>query len=139
MKPTVLIAESDRELCDIFRKFLTKAGYEVATAADGLDCLGKLRQQMPAVLVLDLELRWGGGEGVLAWLREEDVGSTVSVILTTTAASPAPFVEEPVVQILFKPFALTALLKSVRDAIAPKECETLFGLDRAALPDYFLS
>jgi hypothetical protein len=43
----------------------------VETASDGLDCLKKLRRATPAALVLDLKLHWGGGDGVLAWLRED--------------------------------------------------------------------
>ena len=53
MKPTLLIAQSDAELRDAYRRFLTGRGYDVETAADGLDCLEKLRRVAPAVLVLD--------------------------------------------------------------------------------------
>src|SRR5438067_11067086 len=73
MKQTLLIADGDAELCDLYEMFLTECGYEVEAASDGLDCLRKLRQVIPAVLVLDLELRWGGGDGVLARLREESL------------------------------------------------------------------
>ena len=77
----------------------------------------------PAVLVLDLELLWGGGDGVLAWLREESPAPRIPVLLTATAAAPpdmAEFNEPPVVDYLPKPFALTALLESVRSAVAKK-------------------
>ena len=75
MKQALLIADRDAELCDVYRRFLTDRGYEVETSSDGLDCLRKLRQVTPAVLVLDLELLWGGGDGVLAWLREESLSA----------------------------------------------------------------
>lgn len=120
MKQTLLIADGDAELCDVYERFLTERGYEVETSSDGLDCLRKLRQVSPAVLVLDLELRWGGGDGVLAWLREENPTPATSVVLTTTACSPdgAERTEPPVVACLPKPFTLTALLTSVRAAVA---------------------
>jgi len=121
MKPILLIAEGDADLCTVYQTFFTSYGYEVETASDGLDCLKKLRQVRPAVLVLDLELRWGGGDGVLAWLREESDVSAVAVVLTATADSfpdIAEDIEPPVVKLLLKPFALTALLESVRTAVA---------------------
>jgi DNA-binding response OmpR family regulator len=121
MNPTLLIAEGDAELCDIYRKFITKRGYDVQTASDGLDCLAKLRGAMPAAVVLDLELHWGGGHGVLAWLREERAASGVAVILTATAGkhlAATDLTEPPVIDLLLKPFPLTALLESVRFAIA---------------------
>jgi CheY-like chemotaxis protein len=43
-------------LRDAYRRFLTGLGYDVETAADGLDCLEKLRRLAPAVCVLDREL-----------------------------------------------------------------------------------
>src|SRR5262245_13969595 len=117
MKPTLLIAESDAELRDAYRRFFTGRGYDVETAADGLDCLEKLRRLAPIVCVLDRELRWSGADGVLACLRGERATSGVSVVLTATACHPpdvAVDIEPPVVQFLPKPFMLTALLESVR-------------------------
>jgi DNA-binding NtrC family response regulator len=116
---TLLIADGDAELCDLYRQFLTKHGYEVETSSNGLDCLRKLREVMPAVLVLDLQLRWGGGDGILAWLREENPAPRIPVILTAMAGYPQAFasvIEPPVVAYLPKPFALTALLEKVRSA-----------------------
>jgi len=121
MKQRLLIADRDAELCEMVRRFLTAWGYEVETSTDGLNCLAKLRQVTPAVLVLDLELLWGGGDGVLAWLREASPAPRIPVLLTATAAAPpdrAACNEPPVVDYLPKPFALTTLLKSVRTAVA---------------------
>ena len=122
MKPTtLLIAESDAELCDLYQRFIATRGFAVETASDGLDCLAKLRRATPAAVVLDLELPWGGGSGVLAWLREERAASDVPVILTATAAHPADAgqcIAPPVIDFLPKPFPLTTLLDKVRTAVA---------------------
>jgi DNA-binding response OmpR family regulator len=121
MKPTLLIADSDAEVCDFYQKFLTERGYEVETALDGLDCLAKLRRATPAAVVLDLELRWGGGDGVLAWLRKERATSGIAVILTATAGytlDAREVIEPPVIGFLLKPFKLPVLLERVRSAVA---------------------
>jgi DNA-binding response OmpR family regulator len=120
MSPTLLVADGDAELCDLYRMFLTESGYTVETAVDGLDCLAKLRSVTPAVLVLDRDLRWGGGDGVLARLREAYEGLDVPVIFTTAGdrrTGPGD-VAPPVVRVLTKPFAMATLLESVREAIA---------------------
>ena len=119
---TVLIAHSDAELCDLYRQFLTKHGYEVETCSDGLDCLKKLRRATPGVLVLDLELRWGG-DGILAWLREKNPTHGIPVILAARAGCPQTFlsfIEPPVVDYIPNLCALTALLEKVRSAIVAK-------------------
>jgi DNA-binding response OmpR family regulator len=141
MKPTVLIAESDAELRDACRRFLTGRGYDVETAADGLDCLEKLRRVTPVVLVLDRGLRWGGADGVLAWLREGGATSEVSVVLTATAGNPpdvAGDIEPPVVAFLTKPLGLAALLESVRGLMARTGRERPFNSNRvSAAPEHY--
>lgn len=121
MRQTVLIADGDEELCNLYGRFLGERGYAVETSPDGLDCMRKLRQLMPSALVLDLELHWGGGDGVLAWLREENPGHAIPVILTATAGysqHPIQSLELPVVDFLPKPFTLKTLLDRVGSAIA---------------------
>ena len=141
MKPTLLIAESDAELRDAYRRLLTGRGYNVETAADGLDCLKKLRRVTPAVLVLDRGLRWGGADGVLAWLREGGATSEVSVVLTATAGNPpdvAGDIEPPVVAFLTKPLGLAALLESVRGLMARTGRERPFNSNRvSAAPEHY--
>jgi DNA-binding response OmpR family regulator len=60
MRPTVLIADVDSELCSLLPTISHRASYRVETATDRLDCLEKLQQRGPSVLILDLELRWDG-------------------------------------------------------------------------------
>src|SRR5205823_2779004 len=62
----VLIADSDRGLARLCRRALEGSGSAVETAADGLECLSRLRAFRPNLLVLEPELPWGSGEGVLA-------------------------------------------------------------------------
>jgi two-component system response regulator MprA len=142
LKPNLLIAEGDAELCDVYRRFLAWTGYDVETASDGLDCLEKLRRLRPAVLVLDRGLRWGGADGVLAWLREERTVSGVAVVLTDSAGplpEDAEGIEPPVVRFLSKPFALMALLETVRAALAIGGGAEPFNLNPATpCADYFL-
>ncbi len=62
----LLIADSDPALADIYQSFFSNDGHDVEMAADGVQCLESIRQHLPDVLVLEYELPWGGGDGVLA-------------------------------------------------------------------------
>jgi DNA-binding NtrC family response regulator len=120
MKPVLLIADSDTELCDLYAMYFMERGYEVETAFDGLDCLNKLCRLGAAVLLLDRELRWGGADGVLACLRAQTPKPEVSVVLTAGADDPADVpsdTEPPVIACLTKPFAPELLLETVRNAV----------------------
>jgi DNA-binding response OmpR family regulator len=87
MKMNLLFAHRDANLCVVVRRFLAKKDYDVETSTDALDCVAKLRQVTPDVLVLDPELLWGGGEGVLAILCDESPTTTVKVLLSGTVAT----------------------------------------------------
>jgi CheY-like chemotaxis protein len=60
---------------------MLRHGYDVETANGGLECLAKLRHRTPDLLVLRWTLPWGGGDGILAWLREQPVDRRAPAVL----------------------------------------------------------
>src|SRR5262249_13759554 len=130
MKPTLLIAEGDPEFSEFLQHFLSERGYDVEAASDGLDCVAKLRRATPAAVVLDLELLWGGGDGVLSWVREERTATRLPVIPAALAGANRDAIENvgpPVVRFLAKPFSLTTLLESVRAAVPDRRYQGQLG------------
>jgi DNA-binding response OmpR family regulator len=89
MRFRVLVADSDGSLLKTYRDFLSRNGFEVVTALDGLDCLGKLRSFMPEALVLRRDLPWGQSDGVLALMMEEPDVPAVPVILVSHSTNPS--------------------------------------------------
>ena len=85
----VLIAASDRSLLTAYDDFLSRNGFEVAIALDGLDCVGKLRNSIPEALVLRGDLPWGRCEGVLALMVEESDVPAIPVIVISSHSYPA--------------------------------------------------
>jgi DNA-binding response OmpR family regulator len=83
MSNRVLIADSDRYLLDDYREYLEQQGFEVLTATTGLECVERLRDGEPDVLVLEPSIPWGWGDGVLAMMHEERDISTIPVIVVT--------------------------------------------------------
>jgi CheY-like chemotaxis protein len=111
--PTVLFADADREFRDVYAWLLSSYGFRVETAADGLECLGKLRHFVPDLLILNLELPWGGGEGVLAVMEDPRL-LPARVVLTSAVASAQALdglASPPRIQGLSKPFRLSTLVE----------------------------
>jgi DNA-binding response OmpR family regulator len=71
MADKVLIADPDAALLSSYRSYLSRHGFQVATAKDGLECVARLRAFCPDIVVLCPHLLWGAGEGVLAMMYEE--------------------------------------------------------------------
>jgi CheY-like chemotaxis protein len=120
MAPAVHIADADGELRDLFRRFFSHHGWQVRASGGGVECLAQLRQASPQLLILDLALTWGGADGLLAVMRDDPGLARIPVVLTSAEASPealSVLVSPPVVQALWKPFSLTALLEIVRPGL----------------------
>lgn len=66
----ILIADRDVVLLDTMKRYFSRIGHCVETAACGIDCLEILESWHPDVLVLDDELLWGGSHGVLQEMRK---------------------------------------------------------------------
>jgi two-component system, OmpR family, response regulator len=84
MPVRVLITDSDRSLLNTYGEFLSRAGFEVATACDGLECIRTLRAWEPDVVVLELNIPWGGGVGVLDLMRHSAELPHVPVVVLTS-------------------------------------------------------
>lgn len=121
MTPNLLIAESDAELRDIYDRLSSALGFHVETAADGLECWSKLCARSPDALVVDVDLLWGGGDGVLACLRDGFEGAPVPAAFVTGDHAPDVLSRRfgiPTGRCFQKPYRLTALLDSVRNVVA---------------------
>lgn len=81
MNKQLLIADADGYLSDLYLKYFGAHGYCVRVASGGVECLTALRETPPDVLVLDTELKWGGADGVLSVMDEEDGLSAIPVVL----------------------------------------------------------
>jgi DNA-binding response OmpR family regulator len=117
MSQRVLIADSDEALLVIYREYLRQDGFRVATAASGLECIARLRDFQPHLLILELDLPWGRGEGVLARTAEEsDLPRVPVIVLSVRREVEAPLLRRtfPIHERHLNPVAPAALAYRVR-------------------------
>jgi DNA-binding response OmpR family regulator len=84
----VLMADPDPSLGAMYRETLLQQGFELVTAATGVACVARLRQRPPDVLVLEPQLLWGGGDGVLAIMGDVPKLAAVPVMILTSCRDP---------------------------------------------------
>lgn len=85
MKNQLLIADADGSLSELYLTYFAAFGYSVRVAKRGVECLAALRETLPDVLVLDTERKWGGADGVLSVMDEEDGLSKIPIVLLSDA------------------------------------------------------
>jgi two-component system, OmpR family, alkaline phosphatase synthesis response regulator PhoP len=80
MPGKILVIDDEPDIVDICRDYLHASGFEVITAADGIQGLAQARQQKPDLVVLDLMLPGMDGLDVCRSLRRD--GNVPIVMLT---------------------------------------------------------
>jgi two-component system, OmpR family, phosphate regulon response regulator PhoB len=88
MADTVLVVEDEADVVDLLRYNLTKAGFSVLVAGDGLEGLNIARQQRPDLIVLDLMLPAMDGYSVCRVLRKDSGIESVPILILTARGEP---------------------------------------------------
>ena len=115
---TILVVEDDDQLRRSAKRVLEEAGYQVLTAADGLEALEALRHATGASLVLsDLVMPRLGGRGLYDAARRE--GFTVPFMFASGYSSDPNRSSglDPTVALLHKPWTERDLLNRVREIL----------------------
>jgi DNA-binding response OmpR family regulator len=79
--PLVLCADDDEDILSLVSLRLQRAGFQVATAADGEEAVQIARARRPALAVLDVMMPKRTGYEVLAELRGDEALREMKVIL----------------------------------------------------------
>ena len=79
----VLIADDERDIVDLLRIVLERAGYEVISAGEGQRALELARERPPALCILDGTMPGLAGFEILAALRADGSTAEVPVLVLT--------------------------------------------------------
>ena len=88
-RPLVLCADDDEDILALLAIRLERAGFPVATAADGQEAVEVARARRPALAVLDVMMPRKTGLEVLAELRADAVLRVVKVVLLSARVQDA--------------------------------------------------
>jgi DNA-binding response OmpR family regulator len=115
MAGTVLVVEDDREIRELLRRYLERAGYAAHTTGSGAEAIRLLGSAGVDLVVLDLGLPDVDGLEVLAAARS--AGATVPVVVLTARSGLDDRIrglERGADDYLTKPFSPTELVLRVR-------------------------
>jgi two-component system cell cycle response regulator DivK len=84
----ILIVEDKPASRELLRTVLERQGYGVAEAEDGEDALVKLREYVPDLVLLDLQMPARNGYDVLKEMRKDPRLAQVPVVAITANAMP---------------------------------------------------
>ncbi len=118
-KAKILVVDDELNMRLVLKAMLKKEGYEVTTAADGLEALQVLKEEKIAAVATDLRMPRLDGMGLLARIIQDDPSLPV-IILTAhgTVANAVDALKKGAFDYLTKPFEQdelkTVILKAVK-------------------------
>ena len=66
----ILIADDEPHVLRVMKMSLEKEGYEVDVCANGMEALGKIQQQVPDILITDIQMPQMTGEELCRHINE---------------------------------------------------------------------
>lgn len=93
-KPTILIVDDEAHVIRVLRLMLEREGYEVHSASDGAEALGKMAARLPDVMVSDIQMDGMNGRDLCRTARERypDAGFPIFVMTSMTASAEREWV-----------------------------------------------
>lgn len=79
---SILVVDDEAQICELLQRFLSLRGYRVRAAADGPQALAAVDQEVPQLVVLDMNMPGMNGVEVLRKLRAKQYAGGV-ILLTT--------------------------------------------------------
>lgn len=109
----ILIVEDDMDIQELLREFLKEAGYEVASASDGIEAMELFAKNKYDLILLDIMLPKIDGFGVCELIRKQ---SQVPIIMLTALGGEEEQIRGLDLQVddyITKPFSVPILIRKI--------------------------
>jgi DNA-binding NtrC family response regulator len=112
MKKTVLIAEDDKDLLDIYGEILEINGYSVLKAKDGQEAISKFKESLPELVVMDGDMPNVNGFEAFYKIIEFDKKANVVIVTgySDSHEKSKAMLEKGLISIISKPIGVDMLL-----------------------------
>jgi len=87
VKPRILVVDDEPEAVELVEFNLKQAGFDVISAADGVEALKKARSVLPELIILDVMLPEVDGMEICKMLRRDKGTAKIPIIMLTAKAA----------------------------------------------------
>jgi DNA-binding response OmpR family regulator len=116
-KPIILVADDDPQILTMLGIRLSKKGYEILEASDGLQTLKLARQHRPDLVLLDVMMPGKNGWEVAKELRSDEELRNVGIVMLTAIGEKVNELTSPLYgadAFIDKPFDFTDLEAKIK-------------------------
>jgi len=83
----ILVADDDSDMLELLKTLLSKAGYEVITAENGLEAVEKAQKELPALVMLDIHMPKMDGLKACQAIKSGQLTRSIPVVMLTVEGS----------------------------------------------------
>ncbi len=116
---SILVVDDDPQIRDLLERALTRAGYEVAVAADGRQAIARLEENDYDVVIADILMPERDGLEVVMFLQRERP-RTPSIVISSP--SNRVFLQSAellgATRVVEKPFELDDIMKAIDEVLS---------------------
>ncbi|MGF7210412.1 DNA-binding NtrC family response regulator [Skermanella aerolata] len=114
--PHILVADDEAIAAMALERFLTRKGYRITTAVNGIEALEFHKQDPADVVVTDIRMPRGGGRELIASLRSLDEALPIVVMTGYMSLNDEQGVStDDRLVVLQKPIEIERLLQVIKD------------------------
>lgn len=125
----ILVADDVMDNVTLLTRYLEYEGYDQVVARDGLEAINKIRDEMPDLILLDVNMPNKDGFTVLSEVRADSVIAHIPVIILTAARLDPSDVQSGLNlgadDYVTKPFDRHELMARIRTKLRVKEAEDI--------------
>jgi len=112
MPKTILVVDDEPDIRDSVKMILKTNGYNVITAVDGNDCLDKLKETKPDLILLDIMMPGTPVNDVVKQIKDIKI-AFMSVVRISDARKRGLCDQDNIVDFFQKPFNVSDLIDRV--------------------------
>lgn len=117
MSARILVVDDDDSMRRFVERNLTARGFEVTTAANGLEALALVGKNHPDLILLDIMMPRMDGLETCRRIRESSVMPIIAVTALDTEGDKVRILDQGADDCLVKPFGVDELMARVRSAL----------------------
>ena len=121
-KPKILVVDDEQNIVDLISIVLRGEGYDVETALNGLEALKKLQKNLPALVILDVNMPQLDGWSVLSSIRATEETRALPVLMCTNKDLVSDVERAEVLGAtgyIPKPFEIERVVRKVKQILGP--------------------
>jgi len=118
--------EDEQPLARVLAYSFQNEGFDVATAADGIECMNKISTFQPQVVIMDIMMPKLDGLETIHLLRQSRLQRHIFIVALTARAAPADrerCLAAGADVFMKKPFQISSLLEKVEELLASRRVD----------------